>query len=134
MTMGGEVMQRALRLFSVLIIVLPCLFAEFGSDIQGTIVDKSGGAIPNAQVEVTNLATGINLDVLTSDAGIFRVLSVGIGAYSVTVKKEVFLPAEQPSLELAANEVRKDLTSNNFGKVTIAQLLRLYAVSLRLRF
>jgi len=127
-------MQRALRSVPFLIIVLPCLLTQFGSGLRGTIVDKSGNAMPNAQVEASELATGINRDVLTSDARIFRVLSIGTGAYSVTVKKDVSHPAAPLSLELAANEVRKDLTSNNLGKDTSAQPGRLYTVSLRLRF
>ena len=100
-------MRRSFRLVSALLILLPCLFAQFGSGIQGTIVDGTGAVIPNVQVVVTNVATGVTREVLTSDLGIFRVLSLGAGTYSVKATKEGFSAAEQVSVELAANEIRK---------------------------
>ena len=100
-------MRRSFRLVSALLILLPCLFAQFGSGIQGTIVDSTGAVIPNVQVIVTNVATGVTREVLTSDLGIFRVLSLGAGTYSVKATKEGFSAAEQVSVELAANEIRK---------------------------
>src|SRR5947199_8954294 len=100
-------MHRALRLVSAFLVLLSCLFAQFGSGIQGTIVDSSGAVIPDVKVVVTNLATGVNREVLTSDAGIFRVLSLGAGTYSVNASKDGFAAAGQVSVELAANEVRK---------------------------
>ena len=100
-------MRRSFRLVSALLILLPCLFAQFGSGIQGTIVDSTGAVIPNVQVVVTNVATGVTREVLTSDLGIFRVLSLGAGTYSVKATKEGFSAAEQVSVELAANEIRK---------------------------
>ena len=100
-------MRRSFRLVSALLILLPCLFAQFGSGIQGTIVDSTGAVIPNVQVVVTNVATGVTREVLTSDLGIFRVLSLGAGTYSVKAMKEGFSAAEQVSVELAANEIRR---------------------------
>src|SRR5260370_18595033 len=37
-----------------------------GGTITGTVVDSSGRAIPNANVSITNLATGINRTVTTN--------------------------------------------------------------------
>jgi carboxypeptidase family protein len=100
-------MKGTLRRVSALLILAPNLFAQFGSGIQGTIVDNSGAMIPGAQVVVTNLNTGVTRDVFTSDEGIYRVLSLGAGKYSVKATKQGFAPAAQPSVEVAANEIRK---------------------------
>ncbi len=100
-------MKASLRRVSALLILTPGLFAQFGSGIQGTIVDNSGAVIPNVQVVVTNLSTGVTREVLTSDEGIFRVLSLGAGTYSVKATKEGFAHAAQPSVDVAANEIRK---------------------------
>src|SRR5438445_9368893 len=43
-------MYRTLRRLSVLSFLLPTLFAQFGSGIQGTIVDSTGAVIPNVQI------------------------------------------------------------------------------------
>src|SRR5262245_10618544 len=104
---GKNSMKGSLRRVSALLILAPGLFAQFGSGIQGTIVDNSGAVIPNVQVVVTNLSTGVTREVLTSDEGIFRVLSLGAGTYSVKATKVGFAPAAQPSVGVAANEIRK---------------------------
>jgi hypothetical protein len=85
-------MQPTLTVVSALLVALPCLFGQFGSGIQGTIIDKTGGVILNAQVEVTNLATAVSWNALTSDAGVLRVLSLGGGVYSVRSRRKVFSP------------------------------------------
>src|SRR5262245_36456984 len=100
-------MRRTLRLSYAALILVPCLLAQFGSGIQGTIVDSSGAVIPNVRVAVTNLATGVTREVETSDAGIFRVMSLGAGAYSVKAAKDGFSATQQASVELAANETRR---------------------------
>jgi len=86
-------MQPSLRLAIALFVFLPCLRAQFGSGIQGTIVDSSGAVIPNVRVVVTNVSTGVSRDVLTSDVGIFRVLSLGAGTYTVNAAKDAFTPS-----------------------------------------
>src|SRR5689334_766611 len=90
--MGNDVeekaMHRALRLVFAILVLLPCLFAQFGSGIQGTILDSSGAVVPDVRVTVTNVETGVSRDVLTSDTGVFRVLSLGAGVYSVKAAKE----------------------------------------------
>jgi len=100
-------MTRSRRLVSVLFLFVPCLFAQFGSGIQGTVVDNSGAVMPNVQVVVTNLETGVSRQVITSDTGIFRVLNIGAGTYSVKAAKEGFQTVEQTAVEVAANELRK---------------------------
>jgi hypothetical protein len=100
-------MERPRRLVLALLVPSLSLFAQFGSGIQGTIVDSSGAVIPNVHVVVTNVATGVSREVLTSDEGIFRVLSLGAGTYSVKATKEGFAIAGQVAVELPANEVRR---------------------------
>jgi hypothetical protein len=83
------------------------LFAQFGSSIQGTVVDSSSAIMPNVQITVKNLDTGITRQVETSDVGVYFVLNLGPGRYSVTAAKEGFSLGQQPELALAANDVRK---------------------------
>src|SRR5580698_3678535 len=61
------------------------LHAQTGS-ITGTIVDPSGAAIPGAQVQIVNQATGDLTRETTSDgAGTFRALNVTAGTYRIKV-------------------------------------------------
>ena len=81
-------MQGSLGLAAAFLFLALCLCAEFGSGIQGTIVDNSGAVIPSACLVVTNVSAGVSRDVLTSGAGIFRVLSLGAGTYTVSATKD----------------------------------------------
>ena len=100
-------MQRSIKLVFAVLLLIPCLFAQFGSGIQGTIVDSSGAVVPDVKVVVTNSATGVSREVLTSEVGIYRVLSLGAGEYTIKASKDGFSAAEQTSVQLAANELRR---------------------------
>src|SRR5215471_2556702 len=99
--------HRTIRFLLLVALMTTGLFAQFGSSIQGTVVDSSSAVMPGVQVTVKNLDTGVTRQVETSDVGLYVVLNLGPGNYSVTAAKEGFSLGQQPQLMLAANEVRK---------------------------
>src|SRR5262252_5058872 len=100
-------MQSMMRSCLFLMLSTPAVFAQFGSSIQGTVLDSSSAVMPNVQITVKNLDTGVARQVETSDVGVYFVLNLGPGRYSVTAAKEGFATGQQPELTIAANEVRK---------------------------
>ncbi len=65
--------------------------AQFtAGSIQGTVVDESGGAVPDASVEAKNQDTNLSRAVKTDSEGRFAFLSLPPGHYTVTVMKTGF--------------------------------------------
>src|ERR1700676_3822738 len=55
-----------------------------GATILGTITDSSGSVIPNADVSIKNLATGVSRNVTTDGAGFYTAPNLLAGRYEVT--------------------------------------------------
>jgi hypothetical protein len=90
-----------------MLLLTPCLWAQFGSGFQGAVVDRSGGVIPAVAIRVTNIDTGVTREVLTNANGAFVVPSLSPGNYKVQALKEGFVTLTQDSLVLPPDEVRK---------------------------
>lgn len=70
-----------------------------GGTISGTITDPSQKLIPQAQVSITNVATGITTTVMTNSDGFFTAPNLLPGDYEITVSAKGF-----------ATEARKGIT------------------------
>jgi cation diffusion facilitator CzcD-associated flavoprotein CzcO len=53
--------------------------------VRGTVFDAQGAVVPSATVTVRNPATGTARDAVTSQEGIYQVLSLNPGTYTVEV-------------------------------------------------
>jgi hypothetical protein len=94
----------------VLLLGAPALAAaQFGSAIQGTITDSQQAVVPDAAVRVTNTTTGVMRDAMTSADGVYRILSLGPGEYTVEVEKQGFVKAQREAVKVGISEtVRLD--------------------------
>ena len=64
--------------------------AQTLSSITGTVIDSSGGVIPNANVTVTNDATNVAKTAVTNSAGSYTVTDLLPGIYTVKVEDPGF--------------------------------------------
>ncbi len=73
--------------FSVLVSLLAAGalggWAQSTASLSGTVTDPSGAVVPNAQVTVHSLATGLDRVVKTDSAGLYEVPSLQPGDYKV---------------------------------------------------
>jgi hypothetical protein len=67
-----------------------CAQGIFTGTISGTVQDASGSVVPNATITATNPATGITLTGVSDASGNFKLASVPVGIYSITVKAAGF--------------------------------------------
>jgi hypothetical protein len=99
------------RLFSIALLWilsgLVAAFAQSGSStLLGTLADQSAAAIANANVTVTNAGTGAVQNAVSNEAGLFRVLNLLPGQYSVVVRANGFQSFEVKNIVLASSETR----------------------------
>ena len=80
-----------------------------GGTITGTVVDSSGRVIPNANVSITNLATGINRTVTTNEDGLYIAPNLLPASYELTFTAPGFKTDVRTGIELT---VGATVTSN----------------------
>ncbi len=75
------------------------------SQIQGTVIDASGAAVPDAAVKVTNTSTSLVRTVNTGADGTYVLPDLPVGPYSLEVSKEGFATFMQTGivLQVASN-------------------------------
>src|SRR5215831_8291462 len=73
-----------------------------GGTISGTITDPSEKLIPQAQVSITNVATGITTTVTTNSEGFFTAPNLLPGEYEVTVSAKGFTTETVKGITLTA--------------------------------
>src|SRR4051812_36390415 len=94
-------------LWAVLLIAIASLAgAQLGTQgaIVGVVTDSSEAAIPGAAVTVENIDTGLKSSAVTNDAGIFEVLALPVGLYSVTITYRGFRPWTLERTQLTVGE------------------------------
>ncbi len=88
-----------------------------GGSGTGTVLDRDGGAIPNATVTLRNSATGQTLVTQTTEAGSYTFPNVPVGDYTITIQSTGFAPATQ-QLRIALNQESGVDVSLQVGAVT----------------
>jgi hypothetical protein len=85
------------------------LSAQTGTEgsILGTVKDSSGAVIPDAQVVVTNVDTGIQWKVATNHSGYFQVLGLQRGYYSVAISHSGFSAWQLERTELQVGQIER---------------------------
>src|SRR3989442_6408833 len=94
-------MNRALPIlrFVAFALALVCLIAlpsvnligqTISGNLVGTVIDSTGAAIANADVEITNLGTSVTNRTKTNGSGEYRLADLIPGSYRVTAKASGF--------------------------------------------
>src|SRR3954454_8445970 len=95
----------ALLLLSVVGLMAPAAVAQQATaSINGVVKDPSGAAIPSAQVELTNVNTGVVRTTTTNANGIYAFPNVVPGAYAMRASAAGFTTVTQPATTLEVNQ------------------------------
>ncbi len=84
--------------------------AQSTANLNGTVTDPSGNAVPNAKVVATNQATGVQNSSQTDDAGAYLFPALPIGLYRIEVSVSGFQTGVVKDLKLqVATVVTKNI-------------------------
>ena len=86
--------------------------------IEGRVVDPSGGAVPQADVVVLNVDTGVKRTVQSDATGRYTVPLLQPGQYRIAVGKTGFKPVEIPNVRLEVNQTLAQDVTLSLGTVT----------------
>src|SRR5689334_8796433 len=78
-------------------------------NLIGTVIDASGAGVPNAAVEVVNVATGVKSATKSDAAGAWRINNLLVGNYDLTASAAGFTTT---SLKQVTVELNKTTTLN----------------------
>jgi len=79
------------------------------ANLVGTVTDASGAAVPDANVDITNLATGVKSTTKTSMSGLYRFNNIPAGTYDVTATASGFTAGTLKNVEI---QLSKTSTAN----------------------
>ena len=100
--------KRVARALCVAALLCGCVFSQTTTgSLLGTVTDPSHAAVPGAQVELKNTATGALTTTTTGAEGIFRFNSLIPATYGLTIKASAgFKTYTQTAIAVTPNEVR----------------------------
>jgi trimeric autotransporter adhesin len=97
------------RLCSMLVLLsLSCTSVAYAqirsATITGTVVDPQKATVPGATVVITNEATNVSIEFVTTDAGLFTAPALQAGTYTVTVTLAGFAPFKRTGIVVGTTE------------------------------
>jgi hypothetical protein len=92
------------RTLVIAVILGTSLLAQQSASITGTVLDKSGAAVPGAKVVATSPATQLTRETQTNESGSFALPLLPPGAWTVAVTKDGFRRIVQDNLILEVNQ------------------------------
>ena len=86
--------------------------------ITGIVSDNSGAVIPDAEIDVANVATGVHWNAKSNDGGTYAFSILPPGSYEVDVKKGGFESVRRSGITLSVGQVARLDFKLNVGSQT----------------
>ena len=98
--------------------LLPCRAQTPVAEITGRVTDSSQAIVPNAELEVTNVDTGIRWRTVSNESGYYTVPLLPPGNYRITVRLQGFKPITRSGVTLVVNQVARIDFTLEVGGIT----------------
>ena len=109
---------RSHRIVILFLVVTSWLAAQTTTNIIGTVLDRTGASVPDAQVTATNTATNLSRTAQTNTDGQYRLEFLPIGAYTVEVTAQGFKKFVQKGITLEINRTARVDATLDVGGIT----------------
>lgn len=110
--MAVSALRRVACSLVPVVFVPAAMLAQSGtSTLTGLVKDVTGATIPGAQVHAVNEDTGIAIDTVTTDEGVYRIGSLVPGTYRIEIAFSGFTPVIRRPIRLeVAQTLAVDIT------------------------
>ena len=85
--------------------------------IAGVVSDSSGGVVPGVTIEAVNPATNLKAETVTTSTGVYRLLSLPIGRYTVTATMPGFQTYIRQDAQVQVNQTTTIDITLSVGRV-----------------
>jgi hypothetical protein len=114
-----RVLIFAAAILIVLIISQGTLLAQTSTgEVNGTVTDPNGGAVPNATVKLVSQSTRIETNAVTNDSGYFVFVNVKPASYVIRIEAAGFKKAITVAFDLGVNETATQNITLALGEVS----------------
>ena len=92
--------KRAICLFAVLTLLASITAAQASSQLNGSVTDPSGATVAEANITLTETATGSHRSTTSNASGLYQFLDVAPGNYKLEASAAGFAPFLAPNVTL----------------------------------
>jgi Carboxypeptidase regulatory-like domain len=96
----------------------PVAGQEVTAAIVGTVTDPSGAPIPKAEITANDADHGTVWTARTNDVGVYNILRIPVGTYTIKVSAAGFQTAAYPPFTLVLNQTARVDVQMKVGQVT----------------
>jgi hypothetical protein len=105
--------------FGVILLVPGRIYPQVvGATLSGTVTDQSGAVVPNTQISITNVATGVTRAVTTDAAGFYAAPNLLPGTYEITTTAPGFTTQVRTGITLTVGAQQVLNITMQVGRVT----------------
>jgi hypothetical protein len=91
---------------------------EFRATISGRVLDSSGGAVPNARIQATNVANNETSNASTDSSGVYSIPFLRPGMYKLSVSADGFKQFIRENITLQVGQIAGIEVSLEVGSIT----------------
>jgi hypothetical protein len=107
-----------IRFIASMLLAVCSLTAQTTTTLYGTVSDKSGASIPNAQVTAVNSGTNLSRTAVSNTEGQYRIEFLPVGEYTVEISAAGFKKSVEKGIVLQVNVAARVDAALDIGTMT----------------